>query len=164
MSEEDWEVIARTASAPPAREWAAQAELRELQELAAQAGALEFLEEQAVQPTFRIEGDALDDMSALIAEAAAAAPELDHIERHGDLTIFKAEAQAAPWYQLAGEESLPAALRGVKGPIDVKVLLQALIVEVGDVKRTNAILMEALSRLEEKVDRTNRLLRDRPRP
>jgi hypothetical protein len=39
--------------------------------------------------------------------------------------------------------------------------LQALMVEIGDVKRTNALIMEQLTRMEEKVERTNRQLKER---
>ena len=85
-------------------------------------------------------------------------------EVHGDLVVFKPHDQAKAWYELAAEEALPASLREVKGAVDVKMLLQALLVEIGDVKRTNAILMEHMTRLEEKVDRTNRFLRERKQP
>jgi hypothetical protein len=102
-----------------------------------------------------------NDLDSLIAEAAAQTPDAPGEERDGDLVIMRHENQAAPWYQEAAEAALPAALRELAGPVDVKTLLQALIVEIGDVKRTNALLLEHLTRVEEKVDRTNRQLKDR---
>jgi hypothetical protein len=101
------------------------------------------------------------DLGALIAALDAQIPEMGDREEHGDLVVFKPQDQAKAWYELAAEAALPESLREVKGAIDVKLLLQALLVEIGDVKRTNAILMEHMTRLEEKVDRTNRHLRER---
>lgn len=105
--------------------------------------------------------DEMLDVQSLIQEAAAIVPEPQNEERDGDLVLLKHEAQAAPWYQEAGEAALPAGLKGIAGPIDVKTLLTALMVEIGDVKRTNAILMEMVSRVEEKVDRVSRQMKDR---
>lgn len=105
-------------------------------------------------------GEAVD-LGGLIAELEAILPDVSNEERHGDLVLLRSDAQPDPWYRQASEEALPAALRAIKGPIDVKTLLQALLIEVGDVKRTNAILLEHMTRLEEKIDRTNRHLRER---
>ncbi|HEY9720402.1 MAG TPA: hypothetical protein V6D47_00190 [Oscillatoriaceae cyanobacterium] len=102
-----------------------------------------------------------DDLDALIAQVEATIPDTSDDEVDGDLVIKRPDSPVQPWYMLAAEEVMPAALRGLKGPTDVKQLLYALLVEVGDVKRTNAIVMEMLQRLEEKVDRTNRLMRER---
>ena len=102
-----------------------------------------------------------EDLGAILEQLDAEIPDLADREVHGDLVVFKPADQAKPWYELAAEEALPAPLREVKGPIDVKMMLQALLVEIGDVKRTNAVIMEQLARLEEKVDRTNRSLKDR---
>jgi hypothetical protein len=104
------------------------------------------------------------DLGALIAALDAQIPELGDREQHGDLVVFKPQDQAKAWYELAAEAAMPEALREVKGAVDVKMLLQALLVEIGDVKRTNAILMEHMTRLEEKIDRTNRHLRVRKSP
>jgi hypothetical protein len=118
--------------------------------------------ERTQRPTFLpFALDEAHDLSALIEEVAEQIPDNPNEERHGDLVVVRHEAQAAPWYQEAAEAALPAALRGIAGPTDVKTLLQALIVEIGDVKRTNALIMEQLSRMEEKVERTNRTLKDR---
>lgn len=105
--------------------------------------------------------DEAHDLTTLIEEVAEQIPDNPNEERHGDLVVVRHEAQATPWYQEAAEAALPAALRGLVGPTDVKSLLQALIVEIGDVKRTNALIMEQLTRMEEKVERTNRTLKDR---
>lgn len=91
-------------------------------------------------------------------------PDLTDREIHGDLEIMRHDLQTPAWYTEAAEEALPASVRDIPGPLDVKRLLLALIMEVGDVKRTNAILMEQLSRLDEKVERTNRYLRDTQGP
>lgn len=105
--------------------------------------------------------DVPDDLEAVLRQLDAEIPDLPDREVHGDLVVFRHDERAKAWYELAAEEALPESLRGLKGPIDVKRLLQAMIVEIGDVKRTNAILMELMTRLEEKVDRTNRLLKDK---
>jgi hypothetical protein len=105
--------------------------------------------------------DEAGDLGSLLAELDRQIPDMADREQHGDLVVFKPQDQAKAWYELAAEEALPASLREVKGAVDVKMLLQALLVEIGDVKRTNAILMEHMARLEEKVDRTNRFLRER---
>ena len=101
------------------------------------------------------------DLEEVLRQLDEEIPELPDREVHGDLVVFRHDERARAWYELAGEEALPEALRGLKGPIDVKRLLQAMIVEIGDVKRTNAILMELVTRLDEKVERTNRLLKDK---
>jgi hypothetical protein len=86
-------------------------------------------------------------------------PDLPSDEHHGELVIVRPEEQVQTWYELAAEQALPSALRDIDGPVDVKRLLSALLVEIGDVKRTNAMLMDQLARIEEKVDRTNRTIR-----
>lgn len=134
--EADWDVIAATALDPQ---------------------VLEPEEDEGPLPTFEL-GEA-EDLDTLVAELASHTPELPSDERHGDLVIIRPEDQAKAWYELAAESALPLALRDVVGPIDVKQLLSALLIEIGDVKRTNAMLMEQLARIEEKVDRTNRHLR-----
>lgn len=116
------------------------------------------------EPEERLETYTLDteeDLESLIAQVEATIPDHDGDEVDGELVIKRHESPVQPWYMLAAEEVMPEALRGLKGPTDVKQLLYALLVEVGDVKRTNAIVMEMLQRLEEKVDRTNRLMRER---
>ncbi|MFN3428881.1 MAG: hypothetical protein ACK46X_02890 [Candidatus Sericytochromatia bacterium] len=105
-----------------------------------------------------------DDLGAILEQLDAEIPDLTDREHHGDLVVMRPDAAAKAWYELAAEEALPAALREIKGPIDVKMMLQALLVEIGDVKRTNAIIMDQLARLEEKVDRTNRSLKDKRLP
>lgn len=102
-----------------------------------------------------------EDLDLLIAQATATIPDGPGEERDGDLVVINHEIPAKPWYQEAAEAALPEALRQMAGPTDIKALLQALIVEVGDVKRTNALIMEQLSRVEEKVERTNRQLKER---
>lgn len=111
--------------------------------------------------TFDLDGqDALPlDVDDLVEELARSLPDVPQDERHGDLVIKRSEDHTPAWYELAANEALPAALRDVGGPLDVKRLLTALLVEVGDVKRTNAMLMEQLARIEEKVDRTHRAIR-----
>lgn len=101
------------------------------------------------------------DLTAILAQLDAQIPDLSDREIDGDLVIFKPQDAAKAWYELAAAEALPAPLRAIKGPIDVKMMLQALLIEIGDVKRTNALIMDQLTRLEEKVDRTNRSLKDR---
>lgn len=105
-----------------------------------------------------------DDLGAILEQLDAEIPDLSDREDHGDLVVMRPDAAAKAWYELAAEEALPAALREIKGPIDVKMMLQALLVEIGDVKRTNAIIMDQLARLEEKVDRANRSLKDKRFP
>lgn len=136
--------------------------LEDLQVIAETRVYSEFEELPPAFETFSLAED--EDLGQLIEQLDAEIPDPDNIERHGDLVVFKPEDPAQPWYTLAGEEALPAALQGMKGPLDVKRLLHALMVEVGDVKRTNAIIMDQLLRLEEKVDRTNRLLKERRYP
>jgi hypothetical protein len=133
-------------------------DLDELAELALMSEPVE----RTTRPTFL--PFALDedhDLGKLISEVADQIPDNPFEDRHGDLVVVRHEAQATPWYQQAAEAALPAALRGVAGPTDVKTLLQALMVEIGDVKRTNALIMEQLTRMEEKVERTNRQLKER---
>lgn len=139
MSEEDLAVIEATRVAHEAAD--------EVEEL------------PPVHQTFEIE-DA-GNLDHLLAVLDRVIPDLNDREIHGDLEIMRHDHNKPAWYTEAGEEALPAAVRDIPGPLDVKRLLLALIVEVGDVKRTNAILMEQLSRLEEKVDRTNRYFRDK---
>lgn len=101
------------------------------------------------------------DLDLLVAQASAEVPELENEERDGDLVVMKQGVSAQPWYQEAAEAALPEALKGVTGPMDVKTLLTALMVEIGDVKRTNALLLDLVTRVEEKVDRVNRQMKDR---
>jgi hypothetical protein len=131
--EEDYEVLAATARDPEALELSTSARAYEL--------------------------DEGDDVESLVAELDRLLPEQPGDEVHGELVIKRAEEQVQAWYQLAAEAALPQRLRDVAGPVDVKGLLTALLVEIGDVKRTNALLMEQLARIEEKVDRTNRSMR-----
>ncbi|MEB3197381.1 MAG: hypothetical protein VKP62_09275 [Candidatus Sericytochromatia bacterium] len=100
-----------------------------------------------------------EDLANLIAELDRVLPDSPVDEVHGDLVIKRSDERYQAWYELAAQDALPAALREIKGPIDVKRLLTALLVEVGDVKRTNAMLLEHLARIEEKLDRNNRMLR-----
>lgn len=125
--------------------------------LATAVGSLPSDEPEAEH--FHLDED--EDLGALLAVLDQQIPDLSDREQHGDLVVFKPQDAAKAWYELAAEEALPAALREVKGAVDVKMLLQALLVEIGDVKRTNAILMDQLARLEEKVDRTNRFMKER---
>ena len=111
------------------------------------------------QPIEQVDRMGLAD---LIAQASAQLPEHEREERHGDLVVMRHEAPPSAWYEEAAEAVLPAAMRNVSGPVDVKALLTALMVEVGDVKRTNAILMDLVTRVDEKVDRIARQLKDRP--
>lgn len=138
--DDDWEVIADTAVDRYAFE-----------------RATDFDAGDGPVPTYSLEEDS--DIAALVAELDRTLPDLPGEETHGDLVIQFPEQQNATWYELAAEEALPAALRDIPGSMDVKRLLTALLVEIGDVKRTNAMLMEILARIEEKVDRTNRSLR-----
>ncbi|MDB5095622.1 MAG: hypothetical protein JWM80_43 [Cyanobacteria bacterium RYN_339] len=101
------------------------------------------------------------DLASLISQVSQQIPDNPNEDRDGDLVVVRHEVAATPWYQDAAEAALPAALRGMVGPVDVKGLLQAMLVEIGDVKRTNAIILEQLARMEEKVDRTNRQLKDK---
>jgi hypothetical protein len=114
-------------------------------------------EPTGIQPTFYLTTS--EDIDTLIAELERTLPDAPSDEVHGDLVIKRSEEKVRAWYDLAAEDALPAALRTAPGPIDVKRLLTALLVEVGDIKRTNAILMEQLTRIEEKLDRNNRLQR-----
>jgi hypothetical protein len=135
-------------------------DLRVIAETAIQHAVVE--EEPELPPageTFVLAED--DDLDLLVAQVSAAIPDLNDEDVHGDLVVKRHEARNEPWYKLAAEESLPETLKSMNGPADIKHVLHALMVEVGDVKRTNAILMEMLQRLEEKVDRTNRHLRER---
>jgi hypothetical protein len=131
--EEDYEVLAATARDP------------------------EALELPALSPAFEL-GEA-EDVDAIVAELNRLVPEQPTDEVHGDLVIRRGEEQVQAWYELAAQAALPRQIRDVAGPVDVKGLLTALLVEIGDVKRTNALLMDQLARIEEKVDRTNRNLR-----
>ncbi len=119
--------------------------------------AKETIAEQTIT-TGLMEDDALEE---LIRQASADLPEVNNREDFGDLVLIKHDAPAEAWYTQASEQALPGVLRGVKGPVDLKMLVQAMMIEVGDVKRTNAIIIETLARIEEKVERTNRHLRDR---
>lgn len=97
-----------------------------------------------------------ENIDSLVAELERSLPDVPNDEVHGDLIIKRSEEKVRAWYDLAAENALPAPLRAAPGPIDVKRLLTALLVEVGDIKRTNAILMEHMTRIEEKLDRLNR--------
>jgi hypothetical protein len=103
--------------------------------------------------------ECLDDLESLIAEVERSLPDAPEDEIHGELVIKRPDEKLQAWYDLAAEDALPAPLRGIPGPVDVKRLLTALLVEIGDVKRTNALLMEQMTRIEEKLDRNNRQLR-----
>lgn len=103
--------------------------------------------------------EGLDDLESLIAEVERSLPDAPEDEIHGELVIKRPDEKLQAWYDLAAEDALPAPLRGIPGPVDVKRLLTALLVEIGDVKRTNALLMEHMTRIEEKLDRNNRQLR-----
>lgn len=138
--DEDWEVIAATAVDRWAFEHGADDRMEETLELGGEEAPPE-------------------DLDALVRAIERDLPDMPDEEVHGDLVIKRSEDQAKAWYELAATEALPAQLRDVAGPVDVKRLLTALLVEVGDVKRTNAMLMEQLARIEEKVERTNRHLR-----
>ena len=142
--DEDWEVIAATAVDRWAFEHGDDADDGAPIDL---GGAAEGAESAPV------------DLEALVQAVERELPEMPTDEVHGDLVIKRSEEKVEAWYELAAGEALPAALRDLPGPLDVKRLLTALIVEVGDVKRTNAMLMEQLTRIEEKVDRTNRHFR-----
>ncbi|MEB3330478.1 MAG: hypothetical protein VKQ33_14730 [Candidatus Sericytochromatia bacterium] len=131
--EEDYEVLAATARDPDA------------------------LEQPTLTPAIELEEGG--DVASLVAELDRLLPEQPGDEVHGELVIKRGEEQVRAWYELAAEAALPQRLREVAGPVDVKGLLTALLVEIGDVKRTNALLMEQLARIEEKVDRTNRSIR-----
>lgn len=143
--DEDWEVIAATA----VDRW-----------------SFEHPDEPEVAPSIDLDGGAdaplaaPEDLDDLVRAVERELPEMPKDEVHGDLVIKSHEEKVKAWYDLAAEEALPASLRDAAGPVDVKRLLTALIVEVGDVKRTNAMLMEQLARIEEKVDRTNRHIRN----
>lgn len=141
--DEDWEVIAATA----VDRWAFEHGEAEAEPLALDLG----LGDEPLE--------AAEDLDALVQAVEQALPEMPTDEVHGDLVIKRHDDKLKAWYELAAEEALPASMRDVAGPVDVKRLLTALLVEVGDVKRTNAILMEQLARIEEKVERTNRHLR-----
>lgn len=138
--DEDWEVIAATAVDRWAFEHGAEA---------GEQAAIDLGGEEAPS----------EDMDALVRAIERELPDAPGEEVHGDLVIKRQEDQAKAWYELAATEALPEQLRDLAGPVDVKRLLTALLVEVGDVKRTNAMLMEQLARIEEKVERTNRHLR-----
>jgi hypothetical protein len=101
------------------------------------------------------------ELESLIAQAAAIVPDTSGEERDGDLVLLKPPTTVKPWYEEAAEAALPMALKGIVGPIDVKTLLQALMVEIGDVKRTNALLLELITRMDEKVERVSRQLKDK---
>jgi phage shock protein A len=101
------------------------------------------------------------ELESLIAEAAAVVPDGADDERDGDLVVLKPVSTVKPWYEEAAEAALHANFQSVAGPIDVKSLLQALMVEIGDVKRTNALLLELITRLDEKVERVSRQLKER---
>jgi hypothetical protein len=155
------------------------AELRRLaklagREAAAESGLPELDEELDVilatavgsLPSDAVEADHFtlsepDELGDILAQLDAQIPDMADREVDGDLVVFKPADAAKAWYELAAAEALPAPLREIKGPIDVKMMLQALLVEIGDVKRTNALIMDQLARLDEKVDRTNRSLKDR---
>lgn len=117
--------------------------------------------EELPPPTETFDLDEPANLSQIMEALDREFPDLNDREVHGDLEIMRHDTQTPAWYDEATEEALPASVRGIPGPMDVKRLLLALIVEVGDVKRTNAILMEMVTRLDEKVERTNRYLRDK---
>ena len=142
--DEDWEVIAATAVDRWAFEHGDDADAPAPIVLEPDTGA-------AALP---------EDLDALVEAVERGLPEMPRDEVHGDLVIKSHEEKVKAWYDLAAEEALPASLRDADGPLDIRRLLTALIVEVGDVKRTNAMLMEQLTRIEEKVERTNRTLRN----
>ncbi len=139
--DEDWEVIAATA----VDRWAF-----EHGDAGAEPAAID-LGEAAAEP--------IENLDSLVQAIERELPEMPTDEVHGDLVIKRHDDKLKAWYELAANEALPAALRDLTGPVDVKRLLTALLIEVGDVKRTNAMLMEQLTRIEEKVERTNRHLR-----
>lgn len=118
----------------------------------------DFEELPPVNKTFDLEEEG--NLSHLLKVLDETIPDPTDREIHGDLEIMRFDRQTPAWFNEATEEALPESVRNIPGPLDVKRLLMALIVEVGDVKRTNAVLMEQLTRMEEKVERTNRLLKD----
>lgn len=137
----------------------------------AEAGGVEALEALASEalaelngPTAPLlnEGYAIDedeDLDLLVALAAKDLQEESREERHGDLVVVREPVAPPAWYTEAAEQALPAAMKGSEGPVDLKLLLQALLVEVGDVKRTNAMLLEKLTSVEEEVRAVRRLTR-----
>lgn len=131
-----------------------------LSELAAQAlAAMDAGPHAPLQEAFEVDED--EDLDLLVALAAKDLTEASREERHGDLVLVKDGPAPAPWYREAAEEALPASLRGLDGTVDLKLLLQALLVEVGDVKRTNAMLLDKLIGVEEEVRGLRRLMRGR---
>jgi hypothetical protein len=175
MTDENPALEAMRQAMKAAEEAAERRRLAKLQEAAAEeADNMDMLAELALinepvdrkaEPTFV--SYALDedhDLASLISQVSRQIPDNPNEERDGDLVVVRHDVPASPWDQEAAEAALPSALRGIVGPVDVKTLLQALIVEIGDVKRTNAAIMDYLVRLEEKVDRTNRTLKDRRHP
>lgn len=139
--QEAWEIIAATATRPTppdGEDWDSE-------------------ETPPPNPTYQL--SAPENIENLVAELERILPDAPSDEVHGDLIIKRSEEKVRAWYDMAAEDALPAALRATPGPIDVKRLLTALLVEVGDIKRTNALLMEQLSRMEEKLDRINRTQR-----
>lgn len=113
------------------------------------------LEEDAAEPD--------EDWARWARAAADALPEPE--ARSGDpeeVVWVPSEAEAPePWYEARARAALPASARDVPGAGTVPGLLTALLVELGDMKRTNAMIVERLARLEERAERTNRLLADR---
>lgn len=111
------------------------------------------------EPAGALELDVEEDVDALIAQLEASVPDPEGPLADGELVVLPSGTPPRPWYLDAAEAGMPEAIKHAPGGKDVKQLLQALLVEMGDVKRTNAMILERLAGLEEKVERVNRHLK-----
>jgi hypothetical protein len=112
--------------------------------------------EESRQPVYEL-GDP-NDLSDILDDLGAMFEDVSPYDGDDDLQVLRHTAAPEPWYREAAEEALPGVLRGMKAPLAVKNLLEAVLVELGDLKRTNAIVLDLLTRLEEKVERNHRAL------
>lgn len=103
-----------------------------------------------------------DDWRHWARVAAEAIPEEETADDSEEAVwVPPPEAAPEPWYTARAKAALPAAARDVPGGDTLHGLLTAVLVELGDVKRTNAMILERLAVIEERVERNNRLLADR---